>query len=355
MNVRRTKLLAVGIAALVGAGAAAHVVLGPVFASATRETAAPSTASAARPVSAAGVGALGRIEPPSRDLRFCPPAAQGALRVERLMASVGAYVAAGDVLAIFSDDAAKRAALAEAEARLAVAKANEERIRNGGRPSEVAAQRARIAALRAAEEIAERDARRSEALSGSAAFSGAQAERNRFGAVRVAAERAQAEADLVSLANPRPEDVARAAAETAAAAAAVARARAEADNARLVAPIGGTVLRIMARPGEAVGSEGVLELADLTRIDVVADVYETDLPRLREGQRAEVVVPGEARRFAAVVREIGWTVRRQMQGQVDPVAAVDARTVEVRLELDEEGRRALARRSNMQVQVAIRP
>jgi HlyD family secretion protein len=88
---------------------------------------------------------------------------------------------------------------------------------------------------------------------------------------------------------------------------------------------------------------------------VVADVYETDLPRLREGAVAEVVVPGEAARFAAVVTGIGWTVRRRVQGNTDPVAAVDSRTVEVRLALDEAGSAALRRRSNMQVQVAIRP
>jgi HlyD family secretion protein len=68
-----------------------------------------------------------------------------------------------------------------------------------------------------------------------------------------------------------------------------------------------------------------------------------------------VVVPGEVRRFAAQVNAIGWTVRRQTQASNDPVAAVDARTVEVRLTLDEAGAAALRRRSNMQVQVAIRP
>ena len=87
----------------------------------------------------------------------------------------------------------------------------------------------------------------------------------------------------------------------------------------------------------------------------MADVYETDLPRLREGAPAEVVVPGEAARFAAIVQSIGWTVRRQTQGNTDPIAAVDSRTVEVRLALDEAGSAALRRRSNMQVQVAIRP
>ena len=55
------------------------------------------------------------------------------------------------------------------------------------------------------------------------------------------------------------------------------------------------------------------------------------------------------------MREIGWLVRRTTQANTDPVAAVDARTVEVRLALGEEAAAALARRTNMQVQVAIRP
>jgi len=87
----------------------------------------------------------------------------------------------------------------------------------------------------------------------------------------------------------------------------------------------------------------------------VADVYETDAPRLRVGAVAEIVVPGEPDRFAATVREIGWQVRRTTQAGTDPVAAVDARTVEVRLTLGDAGRAALQRRTNMQVQVAIRP
>ena len=103
------------------------------------------------------------------------------------------------------------------------------------------------------------------------------------------------------------------------------------------------------------GNDGVLEIADLSAMDVVAEVYETDLPRLRLGATAEILVPGEPQRLPATLREIGWQVRRNVQGTTDPVAAVDARTVEVRLTLTPEGAAKLARRSNMQVQVAIRP
>jgi hypothetical protein len=48
-------------------------------------------------------------------------------------------------------------------------------------------------------------------------------------------------------------------------------------------------------------------------------------------------------------------VRRTTQAGTDPVAAVDSRTVEVRLTLSDEATALLRRRSNMQVQVAIQP
>lgn len=302
-----------------------------------------------------GIGALGRVEPASRILRLGPAPTQDGARIERMMVAEGDAVQSGQLLAEFSDAVLKDAAVQAAEAQLAQARARLERTRAGGRPSEVSAQRARIEALRNAEANARREAERAERLERSGVGAEAAAERTRFLASRAGAERAEAEAVLETLSRPRPEDVMLAEAELAAAEATLARSRAEAELARLRAPIAGTVIRIMARAGERASAEGVMEVADLSRLDVVADVYETDLPRLRLGAPAEVDVPGEAGRFATTVREIGWQVRRAPQGSTDPVAAVDARTVEVRLSLAPEAVPVLARRSNMQVQVAIRP
>jgi HlyD family secretion protein len=302
-----------------------------------------------------GVGALGRIEPASRVRKLNQPGGFAVSRVDRLMVAEGDRVEEGQLLAVLADAAQKDALVAQAEAALAEARANLAKVRAAGRPSEVAAQRARIANLALQEEINRRDAERSERLVPSGAGAVAVADRARIAAARAAAEKAEAEAQLETLLHPRPEDVALAEAQLARAAADPSRARAEASMTRVAAPIAGTVLRVYARPGDQVGTDGLLDLADLGAMDVVADVYETDLPRLRPGAPAEVVVPGDPHRYAATVREIGWTVRRVTLAGTDPVAATDARTVEVRLTLSEEGRQALLRRTNMQVQVAIRP
>jgi HlyD family secretion protein len=302
-----------------------------------------------------GVGALGRIEPTSRVRRLTHPGGMSVTRIETLLVAEGERVAAGQLLATFADAAQKDATLAQAEAALAEARASLARTAAGGRDSEIAAQQARIAALRADEENARREAGRQETLVPGGAGTRAGAERARFAAERATAARQEAEAVLETLEAPRPEDLAIAQARLSSADAAVTKARADAALARIAAPIAGTILRIHARPGDQLGSDGLLDLADLDALDVVADVYETDVPRLRLGAQAEIIVPGTATRYAATVREIGWQVRRTTQAGTDPVAATDARTVEVRLTLSEEGRRALMRRVNMQVQVAIPP
>lgn len=315
---------------------------------------APPTLIPAQTVTTQGVGALGRVEPRSRIRRLTQPGGMAVTRLARLLVAEGDEVREGQILAEFADTPLKDAEVLRAEANLAEQRAALERTRAGGRPSEIEAQRARIAALNSAEEIARRDANRTDRLVPSGAGAEATAERNRFAATRAAAERRQAEAELETLSSPRPEDVALAEARVSSAEAQLGKAIADAALSRVTAPIAGTILRIFARPGDQVGSDGLLEMADLSQVDVVADVYETDIPRLSVGMNAEIIVPGEPRRYQATLREIGWTVRRTTQAGTDPVAAVDARTVEVRLTLHDEARALLARRSNMQVQVSLR-
>ncbi|MGE0416653.1 MAG: HlyD family efflux transporter periplasmic adaptor subunit [Acetobacteraceae bacterium] len=303
----------------------------------------------------AGVGALGRVEPASRVRKLSQPGGFAVNRVARLMVHEGERVQAGQLLAELSDAAQKDAAVTQAAAALAEARATLAKVVAAGRPSEIEAQEARIKALWAVQDMARRDAERSDKLLTSGAGAQATAERNRAAAARAAAEMAEAKAQLETLSRPRPEDVAVAEAQVGNAAGTLERAKADADLSRIRAPIDGVILKIYARTGDQIGSDGLLDMADLDHLDVVADVYETDLPRIRMGADAEVIVPGDPTRYHATVREIGWLVRRTTQAGADPVAAVDARTVEVRLGMSDKGREALARRTNMQVQVAIQP
>jgi len=314
-----------------------------------------TAATNAKTATPAGVGALGRIEPASRVRKLTHPGGMATTRVDQLLVKEGDQVVAGQLVAVFADAAQKDAAVIQAEASLAEAQATLAKIRAAGRPSEIAAQRARISALTYQEEINRRDASRSDRLVVSGAGPEATAERNRFAAQRSAAERAEAQAQLETLAKPRQEDVNLYEAQARRAEAEVIKAKADAALSRLYAPIAGTVMKIYARPGDQVGNDGLMDFADLTRLDVVADVYETDLPRLRVGAEASILVPGDPRRYAATLREVGWLVRRTTQASNDPVAAVDARTIEARLTLSDDAVKLLERRTNMQVQVSIQP
>jgi len=302
-----------------------------------------------------GVGALGRVEPASRVRRLGSPSSLAVNRVDRLLVGEGDEAGAGQLLAEFADAALKDTQVGDADAAVAEAEASLARVKAVGRASEIEAQQARIDSLAAQQHIARRDAARSAELAPTGAGARAIAERDRAAADRAAADWRQAQAQLATLQQARPEDVMMAEAHLRTGKVALARARADAALSRVFAPAAGRILKIYARPDNLVGVDGRLDLADLDRLDVVADVYEADLPRVRPGASAEVVVPGDPQRYAARVEEVGRLMRRPTEAGVDPVAAVDGRTVEVRLALLPDGSEAMRHRINMQVQVAILP
>lgn len=56
-------------------------------------------------------------------------------------------------------------------------------------------------------------------------------------------------------------------------------------------PLHTQVLEVHSYPGESVGSDGILELAQTDRMYTVAEVFETDISRVRGGQAATVRGP----------------------------------------------------------------
>jgi len=119
------------------------------------------------------------------------------------------------------------------------------------------------------------------------------------------------------------------------------------------APQRGQVLKIVTRPGEKVGPQGVLELGETDKMTVVAEVYETDVHRLAEGQRAVITTPALAGPVEGKIIEVGFRVGKMDVLSSDPVADTDARVVETTILMDDPV--PLQRLTNLQVDVEIQP
>lgn len=119
------------------------------------------------------------------------------------------------------------------------------------------------------------------------------------------------------------------------------------------APQRGQVLKIFTRPGEKVGSEGVIELGETDKMTVVAEVYETDVKRVSEGQMATVTSPALDNAVHGKVLKVGYRIGKMDVLSSDPVADTDARVVETTILMDDPV--PLQRLTNLQVDVEIQP
>lgn len=123
-----------------------------------------------------------------------------------------------------------------------------------------------------------------------------------------------------------------------------------------------TVLKVFLRPGEAVTQTPVLQVADLSRIVCIAEVYEADAKSIRPGQKATITseafiedfaagVPGKVESVSRMVATGGLSAR-------NPLAPVDRSVLAVRVAIDPANTKATAeagRWIGLQVKVAIEP
>lgn len=163
----------------------------------------------------------------------------------------------------------------------------------------------------------------------------------------------EATSTLSSVAEVRGVDVRAAQAEVAAARAARDRAAAALDRAYLRAPIAGRVLKIHARSGEKVGNDGLLDLAQTDQMVAIAEVYQTDVGRVRVGQSATISGQGIAGSLRGTVSQMGLQVLRQNVFSNEPGENLDRRVVEVRILLDAASAAQVRSLTNLQVEVNI--
>jgi len=128
-------------------------------------------------------------------------------------------------------------------------------------------------------------------------------------------------------------------------------AEAQVDLSVVRAPVSGTVLKVVTRPGERVTSDPIVQIGDTRQMYALAEVYETDVRFVRVGQKAQLTSPALEQPLTGVVEEVGLIVDRNSVLDIDPAAPIDSRVVEVRIRLDDSD--VAARFVNLQVTVRI--
>jgi len=272
---------------LIGGGVVALLVLGAVVRRITHPSPPPPQPTVVRPPRLEAVSALGTLQPAGDIRKLAAPtsAMGGSPRLLLLQVEEGQRVKQGQLLATF-----------DSRPRLV---------------ADLAAVAARIDSLQAQIRMQRREVERYQ----SAASSGA--------AALVLLE--EKKDDLVKLEGQLREALAQ-------------RKGLQVDlaNSELRAPLDGTVLKIHSRVGERPGENGVLELGAGDQMEAVAEVYESDINRVKVGQTVQLVSEngGFSGSLQARVIRIAPQVRQRAVLSTDPTGDADARVVEVRLALD---------------------
>jgi len=336
------------------------------------------------------ITALGRIEPEGKVIQLSAPSSISGLRVEKLLVNQGNGVKAGQIVALLEGYVRATVNVQQALDQVRVAQAKLSQIQAGAKRGDIDAQQAAIASLQSQlqGEIATGNATVARLQ---AELDNAQTEYNRYrslyqqGAVsasvadskrlqvrtlqqqlneaRAALNRSvntlqdqirEARGKLDSIQEVRPQDVKVAEAEVKSAMSAVEQAKAEQELSILKSPITGTVLRINTKPGEVVSPEGIMEIGRTNQMYVVAEVYQTDIQKVRLGQKAFISSTAFPRKLKGTVSEIGLLVDRQRILNINPGADTDRRIVEVKIRIDElSDNKLVMGLTNLQVDVAI--
>jgi HlyD family secretion protein len=337
------------------------------------------------------ITALGRLEPMTEVIKVSVPTTLNNDRVTKLLVQRGDRVAQGQVIAIMDAKSRLQNALLEAQAQVKVSQAELAKVKAGAKSGEIAAQKAETVRLKEQQkgEIATQQAT---IARWQAEVKNANADYKRYfllykqGVVstaqldqkRLALETAQAQlneakakqsqsidtlqeqikqskATLDKIAEVRPVDILSAQAAVDKAIASVEKAKADLAEAYIRAPIVGRILEIYTKPGEVVDSKGIADLGQTDQMQVVTEVYQTDIGKIREGQQAIITGESFPGQLHGTVRLIGLQVTQQEVTSGKPGENLDRKVIKVRIRLNPKDSQKVANLTDLQVQVAIQP
>ena len=158
-----------------------------------------------------------------------------------------------------------------------------------------------------------------------------------------------------AVAEVRGVDVRVAQKELESAQAAVKKAQADLAQSFVRSPIDGEILKINTWPGELVKPEtGIVELGRTEQMYVSAEVYETDISRVKAGQEAVIRADGVVGDLKGTIEKVGLRIGRPNVLGTDPVQDADARVVEVKIRLLPEDSAKVKALTNLKVNVIIK-
>jgi HlyD family secretion protein len=261
----------------------------------------------------------GKIEPVDNFEAHAPAPAS----VKRVLVKPGQQVKAGQLL-VQLDDSDARAQAAKALAQLKAAEADLTAVRGGGTHEEVLTTQANLTKAQAERDAAQRnlDAVRKLQQSGSASAGELTEAENRL-------QRATVELQLLQQRKTgrySSPEIARVQAQALEARAAYEAAKDLLAKANITAPRAGTVYSLPVRQGSFVNvGDLIVQVADLTKMQVRAFVDEPEIGKLAQDQRATITwdaVPG--RTWEGVITRVPSTVvQRGTRNVGEVVAAVD--------------------------------
>jgi HlyD family secretion protein len=164
----------------------------------------------------------------------------------------------------------------------------------------------------------------------------------------------EGKANLDRITEIRPVDIQAARTEVQSAIASLKHAQTELDQSYIRAPFAGQILKLNAHKGEKIGANGVADFAETNNPIVVAEVYQTDIDRVKLGQHTIITSPALTGKLSGKVSHIGLQVSRQNVFSDRPGENLDRRVIEVKIALDPQDSQRVSGLSNLQVQVVIK-
>ncbi|MEZ6094057.1 MAG: efflux RND transporter periplasmic adaptor subunit [Pirellulaceae bacterium] len=123
--------------------------------------------------------------------------------------------------------------------------------------------------------------------------------------------------------------------------------------ARIIAPADGTVLKVFLKEGEAAVNSPLMQIGDLSQMECVAEVVDRLAPKVQVGQKVTISSPALPRKLTGSVKEVGRVVGNGTLVDPSPLALIDRKTVDIRIEISNEDNDIASRLVNLQVNVEI--